>query len=1071
MYCSCRLALLLLCQLTFIESVSATNWSLAAEYTQTTNANLLVVDDLVSESYVRVSCSDGYNAVQKTPFSRGLGGVFLFEGPFERGRCRVELKALFDSGLSPDLSLKSLFIDKESHEYSAVKKLSESLQLWASSDAEKLNDAFELISASLPLFKEGSDWHLKAMAVHVWMALYLEKFHELKRLDLKVLGVQDEHKYVRLLSWALAALHDTQGDWREAYLRYHALTEMPSRTKVDELNHNEILAQELRIQLILKFASFNAKEKDDLRIKLFSARDAAIYYKDYRLVGQLENVVSLYFDLNKQRLESEKSLLSAEKNYRLAGDNKGLTDVLNNQTRLYQSLGKTDKALGAISEALEIEKQHLDTSGKAYLLLMLSQVYQDVGRNFLAELYGKLALEIFLETGDSIGIGGAKHEVGQVLRANGKAGAAFNLHFSTLDGFDLNQEIEPKDIRTWVELIYSLLDMGNIQDASKIAKRLETYFFQTDSTELQKLSRQQYQVLSAIQSVALKDSDVATYRRLNRIFEKSLLAEVESELPHTRLMHSQRELEYILLTGDFSNYKLISSKALDLINKIHDQVSGDFLGPAWSHKSSPLIELYVKVLLRSRNSVNAKSIEQSIFDLLESTQAVSYRHKRLKTLQRRKDAQFPSSIDRDIVEAISLESSITQSDDREYVNSIISESSLKKLSNLKRASSKKRQPLKTIELKEIISRLGKNELVLRYFVRDNISLVFQITHQGWSLKEIGDKSKISGLLKLHNDEVLNQGDMIKTKLAEILNLKKYVSSGIDKITIVADGPLNGLAFSSVNISARPGDYVSVASKFEVLRVYSLSQYFSSSDTGKFLASPQSDIVVFADPLFSKGELAFNPTVKKITTEFTMRSWVNGLEPLPATRLEANSIKKTFSDKSIHTITGNAATAKALMDDSSRNARVLHIASHGYFNENTPGIVGIATSSEKGGAYLLTLTEMLSKPFWSNLVVVSGCETNVGTQFDGEGQTGLARGLLSNGAGSVVGTLWPIPDKPTASFMKEFYTGLRLNGGNSSQALAYAKRQFIESDYFSSPYFWSGFILTSADSKSVENVFH
>jgi CHAT domain-containing protein len=169
-----------------------------------------------------------------------------------------------------------------------------------------------------------------------------------------------------------------------------------------------------------------------------------------------------------------------------------------------------------------------------------------------------------------------------------------------------------------------------------------------------------------------------------------------------------------------------------------------------------------------------------------------------------------------------------------------------------------------------------------------------------------------------------------------------------------------------------------------------------------------------------------------------------------------------------------ATADALMDPKMLNSKILHIASHGYFNESMPDIVGIVVARPDGassdGPGFVTMTRLLSKPIRSNMVVISGCETLRGEAFAGEGLNSLSRGVLSQGAGSVIGTLWPIPDRPTARFMEEFYTKLKVHDGDAGRALNQTKKAFMSMGRYKHPYYWSGFILTSTNKYFDSDVF-
>jgi CHAT domain-containing protein len=120
-----------------------------------------------------------------------------------------------------------------------------------------------------------------------------------------------------------------------------------------------------------------------------------------------------------------------------------------------------------------------------------------------------------------------------------------------------------------------------------------------------------------------------------------------------------------------------------------------------------------------------------------------------------------------------------------------------------------------------------------------------------------------------------------------------------------------------------------------------------------------------------------------------------------------------------------------------------------------------------------MREVLYKPFTSNLVVISGCETTLGKEINGEGFNSLSRGLLSQGVGSVIGTIWSISDRATPEFMQAFYTHLKQQQGNVSLALKLTKQSFVTDSKlrrYRHPYYWAGFVLTSSNQSISESIF-
>src|SRR5690606_24295433 len=115
----------------------------------------------------------------------------------------------------------------------------------------------------------------------------------------------------------------------------------------------------------------------------------------------------------------------------------------------------------------------------------------------------------------------------------------------------------------------------------------------------------------------------------------------------------------------------------------------------------------------------------------------------------------------------------------------------------------------------------------------------------------------------------------------------------------------------------------------------------------------------------------------------------------------------------------------------RNARILHLATHGYFQSTGSDNVGLvlATINERNERVpgFVTLTELFSHHFNNELVVISGCDTAMGMQLAGEGMMGVTRGFLAQGAHHVISTLWPVSDRASAQFMSLFYRNLREDG--------------------------------------------
>lgn len=138
---------------------------------------------------------------------------------------------------------------------------------------------------------------------------------------------------------------------------------------------------------------------------------------------------------------------------------------------------------------------------------------------------------------------------------------------------------------------------------------------------------------------------------------------------------------------------------------------------------------------------------------------------------------------------------------------------------------------------------------------------------------------------------------------------------------------------------------------------------------------------------------------------------------------------------------------------------LHLAMHSFADKKLDGNSFLAFSKKEGKMNdLLYLKDLYNLSLNAEMVVLSSCQSGIGTFKSGEGIVSLARGFSYAGAKSIITTLWQINDRFSAKLMTQFYDNLK-KGMSKDEALQSAKTNFIKSqkERNAHPHFWAGFI--------------
>lgn len=188
--------------------------------------------------------------------------------------------------------------------------------------------------------------------------------------------------------------------------------------------------------------------------------------------------------------------------------------------------------------------------------------------------------------------------------------------------------------------------------------------------------------------------------------------------------------------------------------------------------------------------------------------------------------------------------------------------------------------------------------------------------------------------------------------------------------------------------------------------------------------------------------------------------------LPASREEAAAVVRASSGA--RSWVGDAATERVLREALARTG-VVHVASHGLYDAQSPMFSGIrlASAIDRGDPDddgRLETHEVLSLSVRSPLIFLSGCETALGpawgTSFErSDDYVTLAQAFLFAGAQNVVATLWRIDDRSAAEFAGRFSRALA--SAPPGEALAAAQRQLIHGGTYRRPYYWAAYVVSGS----------
>jgi CHAT domain-containing protein/tetratricopeptide (TPR) repeat protein len=255
------------------------------------------------------------------------------------------------------------------------------------------------------------------------------------------------------------------------------------------------------------------------------------------------------------------------------------------------------------------------------------------------------------------------------------------------------------------------------------------------------------------------------------------------------------------------------------------------------------------------------------------------------------------------------------------------------------------------------------------------------------------------------------------------------------VLVVPDGPLHLVALGTLP----SGEDRYVVETDPPIQLLSTERDVAALAVRQPLAS---GLLAVGDPAFdrSPGAEAFSQLPQAVAEVHAVRAaWVAG--------------QNASADARAVVLTGADATEQAFKRDAPAS-RVIHLATHGFVlpldrgwltqaglafaGANRQDLLGVSVSDG-----ILTLEEIseldLTRTEW---VVLSACESGVGSVLDGEGVFGLRRAFRIAGARTTIMSLWEVRDDAARDWMGRLYRA-RVGGASTVSAVRAATLGMLE----------------------------
>lgn len=329
-----------------------------------------------------------------------------------------------------------------------------------------------------------------------------------------------------------------------------------------------------------------------------------------------------------------------------------------------------------------------------------------------------------------------------------------------------------------------------------------------------------------------------------------------------------------------------------------------------------------------------------------------------------------------------------------------------------------------LTLREAQSQIPVDETVVSYFTTPSVTLAFVISRNSFHVSRIRvDAAQLGMAIATFFDFASDRDASPSLKTLHnwlIAPIKSELKTS--RVAIVPYGVLHDVPFAALSRDGK--------------------SYLGDEHTIFML--PSVSVLPFISP-------RSKPTGQRLLVFANDQS--EGLPRLRHAYEEATEIASLYNTRAV---LGDAAEA-SLFTKSAGDYELVHLIAHIEHDKQNPELVRIVLGRDHGNSESLDTAQLLGlELLQTDLVVLSGCQSEVGRRTRGDDILGLSRALIYAGSRSVIASLWSVDDAATRLLMVAFYRHLR-EGLSKADSLRAAQMEVRQK--YPHPYYWAGFVLT------------